>query len=152
VSGTVDEYEVLYRETCNPLFVWEALECYQRDEPLPGWIRDYLLGAARTLTIDLGDAVCRKKLGAAEAARRTVRAFGFVDDPKYNAFSQLKQLRREFGETLLLELARTGPEREARLEKIQQSYVGKTGGTPGQIKRRAERALRLWNAQRGADK
>ena len=49
MSGPVEEYEVLYRETGNPLFAWEALECCPRDEPLPTWILDYLLGAARAL-------------------------------------------------------------------------------------------------------
>jgi hypothetical protein len=181
MSGPVEEYEVLYRETGNALFVWEALECCQRDEPLPGWIRDYLSGAARALIaldkpswdevlpidpddltsrpmglLDLADAVCREEIDATEAARRATRAFGLVADlcdpgDPYNAFSQLKQLRREFGEALYLDTARDGSEMEARLEKIKQSYVGQTGGTAGQIARRVKRARRLWDTQRKTD-
>lgn len=41
------EYEALYHTTGNALYAWQALvqEC-QPNEPLPGWIFDYLRGAA----------------------------------------------------------------------------------------------------------
>ena len=107
--------------------------------------------------LDLADAVCREEIDATEAARRTTRAFGLVGDlgdpgDPYNAFTQLKQLRRRVRRGAVPRPARDGSETEARLEKIQQSYTGRTGGTTGQIRRRIERAHRLWDAQRRTDK
>ena len=38
----IDEYEVLYLQTGNPLYAWQALSVCRRDEPLPGWVFDLL--------------------------------------------------------------------------------------------------------------
>ncbi|HEX6015117.1 MAG TPA: hypothetical protein VFY87_25635 [Geminicoccaceae bacterium] len=46
VKGQLSDCEVLYRETGNPLFVWEALTHCDPAEPLPRWIFDYLRGCA----------------------------------------------------------------------------------------------------------
>jgi hypothetical protein len=46
MSDTMVEYEALYRETGNPLYAWEAFGQCRRDQPIPGWIFDYLRSCA----------------------------------------------------------------------------------------------------------
>lgn len=42
----IAELEAMYRETGNALYAWEALARTPFDEPLAGWIREYLFGCA----------------------------------------------------------------------------------------------------------
>jgi hypothetical protein len=40
------DFETLYRETCNPLYAWQALTLCDPLKPLPRWLFDYLRGCA----------------------------------------------------------------------------------------------------------
>ena len=176
-NPVVDEYEVLYRETRNPLFVWEALEICQRDAPLPGWIFDYFSGCARSLcalgqpawndvpreqiesrhlgVLDLADRVCNGTLDPATAAGLSSRALAFKRGAKDNAFSELAQLRLEFQEAWFVDVTRAGTKQEAAKFELETRDASRRGSKPrnvtgskSQIERHLARARRLLRAQR----
>lgn len=163
----VDEYEVLYRETRNPLFAWEAMARTKRGEPLPDWLWDYFVGAAYSLhalgqppwddvprdqiesrhagVLDLTEAVCEGKIEAEEAAKLTPRALGLKRGKKGNAFAELKQVRQEFADAWHVDVTRRGQKQESTRRELETR-----GKSRSQINRRLARARALWAAQRDA--
>lgn len=166
-ASIVGEYEVLYRETRNPLFVWEALQHCKRDQPLPQWIFDYMIGAARSMAalgqpawddvprdqiesrhhglLDLADRVCDGKMEAEVAAKLAPRALGLKRGTKGNAFADRKQTRQEFAEAWYIDVTNRGKKQE-----VARFYLEKRGASKSQINRRVARARALWAAQRAA--
>jgi hypothetical protein len=138
-NPVVDEYEALYRETRNPLYVWEAFENCQRDEPLPSWVFDYLAGCARSLgalgqpawddipscqiesrhpgVLDIADAVCAGSLKADDAANLAARALAFKRGAKDNAFADLAQTRKGFREAWHVDVTRAGTKQRAGIKQ-----------------------------------
>jgi hypothetical protein len=77
-----------YEATGNPLHVWFALGRYAAAEPLPPWIRRYLLQSARELIRLQLDS----SLSPTAAAQRTARALGLVSKGR-NRFAESRRDR-----------------------------------------------------------
>lgn len=164
-NRVIDEYEVLYRETRNPLFVWEAIQHCARDQPLPEWIFDYMVGAARSLAglgqpawddvprdqietrhdglLDLADRVRTGEMEADAAAKLVPRALGLKRGAKGNAYAERKQIDQEFAEAWYIDVTSRGSKQE-----VARFNLEKRGASRSQINRRVARARALWAAQR----
>jgi hypothetical protein len=174
MKKTMDEYEILYRETRNPLYAWEAMARSGRGEPLPDWLWDYFVGAARSMhalgqpawddvppdrigsrhlgLLDLADRVAGEQMTGRGAIELLARALGLQRGANFNAFAALALDRRAFGDAWHVDVKRAGTKQDAALFEIEQRYA-KSTGQPGdsfgrQIKRRIKRARELWRAQR----
>jgi hypothetical protein len=171
----IDEYETLYRETRSPLYAWEALAHSKRGEPLPNWLWDYLVGAARSMhalgqpawddvppdqiasrhlgLLDVADRAAEGSMGANEAAGLLARALGLQRGSNYNAFTELALLCRGFREAWHLDVTRAGTKQEAARAEIESGLAARNKGRKAtsftsQINRRIKRARKLWRAQR----
>jgi hypothetical protein len=79
-----------YEATGNPLFVWAAIGRYAAGEPLPVWIRSYLMQTTRALLqLQLDSTV-----SPTEAAERTAQALRLVSKGR-NRFAEARQLRED---------------------------------------------------------
>lgn len=77
-----------WRETANPLYVWEAIALSLNSSqplPIPDWCVPYLGEAARKLT-DLNWAVMRGKADPVIASKKVSEKLDFVRQGKKNAF------------------------------------------------------------------
>jgi hypothetical protein len=122
MSGDIiGEYEILYHETRNPLWVWEAFSRCSSAQPLPQWIFEYFSGCARGFAtlgqpawlqpepdrlstlrdrpgvLDLADKVSENAIDPRSAIEATPRALGFQRGNNFNAFKELGELRVGFG-------------------------------------------------------
>ena len=79
-----------YEATGNPLHVWAAIGCYAVDEPLPDWIRRYLMDCTR----ELWRLALDQSTSPAAAAERTARALGLVSQGR-NRFGEVRQRRED---------------------------------------------------------
>jgi hypothetical protein len=82
----LQEYQNAFRNTKNPLYVWEALIYCLPDEPLPSWIFAYLMKWRHDL-IDLWDSDLPPK----EAVDAIPTALGFSRAPNFNAVKARRQ-------------------------------------------------------------
>jgi hypothetical protein len=84
----LDEHRAEWERSANPYYVWEALTHCSRDEPLPGWICDYLALCNSRLR-DLAFPGRRDpKLSPGAAAKRIPEALGFRRRPNWNAIRE----------------------------------------------------------------
>jgi hypothetical protein len=124
-----------YEATGNPLHVWAAIGRYAADEPLPAWVRRYLLQCVRELIrLQLNTAI-----SPTEAAKRTARALGLVSHGR-NCFANMRQLREDSLVNMLYTLGPGPGETEAWAVDLAEA----TGTTPRSIRRRVAKARRAW--------
>jgi hypothetical protein len=98
-------YEHWWRETSNPLHVWDAIgRCVGCGEPIPEWCRRYLAETSRNLA-ELSRRVLDKEMPADKAYKRSPEALGFGRQGKKNAFAALAE-DREKGQDALDEYHR----------------------------------------------
>jgi hypothetical protein len=124
-----------FEETGNPLHVWLAILRYSADEPLPDWIRRYLMQGAHELArLTLNEAISPK------AAKDDVAGvFGFAK-PGYNAFQDFRQWRNDGFVATIYSL-------KSRTEKAESVKVGLAkafGITPRQLLKRVANARKTW--------
>lgn len=89
-DGRDDADRAAYEATGNPLHVWHAIGRYGADEPLPEWVRRYLLRSTRELLRLMLD----RDISPVEAQRQTARALGLVSQGR-NRFADIRQLRED---------------------------------------------------------
>ncbi len=79
-----------FRQTANPLYVWEALALCNAAPPLPppAWCLGYLGATAAAIT-DLSWAVGRGEVEPAAAYRRVPEILGLVRQGKKNSFATM---------------------------------------------------------------
>ena len=73
-----------YKETGNPLHVWCAIGGYAADEPLPLWVRRYLL----KITRDLWRLALDLDVSPAAAQKEMLQALGFGGEQGRNVVSR----------------------------------------------------------------
>jgi hypothetical protein len=79
-----------YEATGNPLYIWFAIGCYAQGEPLPAWIRTYLIECMRELSRLMLDYT----ISPGEAQQQTARALGLVSQGR-NRFAEARQKRED---------------------------------------------------------
>ena len=82
-----------FEQTGNPLHVGHAIAGFGRDEPLPLWVRDYILAAAHSVA-RVERAVLDGEISPQKAIEVLPRALGFVRQGK-NMFQECRQLHED---------------------------------------------------------
>jgi hypothetical protein len=132
-----------YEATGNPLYVWQAIGRYAAGEPLPLWIRRYLLQATRELIrLQIDHTISPSK-----AAQRTAQALGIVSQGR-NRFADS---RRDRENSFVATLYGLGPGK-GESEEWALTLADATGIRPDadqanrvrSILRRVAKARRLW--------
>jgi hypothetical protein len=158
MNDRIAQYEVLYRETGNPLYAWEALTECPPDEPLPRWIFDYLQRCAAVPDVEAPDDVVPEpqgllelaayvavgKMKATDAIKSVARALGLQQGSNFNAFADY----RENDKNAYMANYKNNSNREEILHKeILGKIADATGQSRSRIYQRVKSADRLWQAQ-----
>jgi hypothetical protein len=163
VKGQLSDCEVLYRETKNPLFVWQALKHCDPTEPLPHWMFDYLLGCAYgfpdeqppepPFELGLFDKALEVAYGGltpAAAADSVARSLLLRRGETYNAFEDYRtRVHDAHIATYLDERPRKKKRAIAKIAKDRET-MGLGGGSRSRLYKARQRAHRLWDAQEQA--
>jgi hypothetical protein len=88
-----------YEATGNPLHVWWAIGRYGADEPLPLWIRRYLLKVPR----ELWRLALDHETSPADAQKEMLQALGFGEQGR-NVVSEARQQREDSVDCALYDL------------------------------------------------
>jgi hypothetical protein len=79
-----------YEKTGNPLHVWFAIGRYAADEPLPLWVRRYLL----KITRELWRLALDRDVSPAAAQKEILQALGFGEQGR-NVVAEVRQRRED---------------------------------------------------------
>jgi hypothetical protein len=163
--STLVEFEIMYRETRNALFVWQALTHCVPSEPLPRWIFDYLQGCASGFPDQqpaeppfelglVGKAVevagCR--MDPVKAADSVARALLLRRGDNYNAFEDYRARRHDAAIAAYLDQRPRKKKRAIHKIGEDREKMGLGGNSRSRIFHARKRAHRLWTAQERAAK
>ena len=145
MSTELDRLEAMCRETCNPLYVFDALSHYDLcpdDAPLPTWIMQYLRDAAMTLVF-IADTQ-----PPSQALKQVSRAFGLNAEGRKNQFAAWKLDNLAKWADYLHGKGRDLFGKDATAKDINAwlAKASKRGVTAGAVRKWRERGKRLKNA------